>query len=680
MAILFQENKALLGNIFTHTDITPRLSPFVKRAKAFSKEELIPFTQIVADNEEAAGVLSGLAAMKAAGIQTSFVQANSAQAADMQAIVVLRAGSPPRHRSGTAPKPSSIKSKNSDHGFAYSTIPADPRFNRLDDQSHAIAHDKKDAQNLLLPIDNWNYQHTTQLEISMQDIISRTTKNGDLKVIGYNERKGLLRLAYCEGKGPKGFQGQYVVSLKNANKTPQFVAREWDRPENDPQWDPRQLIIKKPAQLKAIPDELYQKIFHHSFKVSYTEQKGPIRDDETLKPFKVFASKPNDADEFKRAMGETHPQYYRIAKMNNLMQILKVLDKKTIHEIYERGAKVYTGDWDGLLLSYSPKLEKRFTQVINTFDLKAEENQQNKLLQLSEEYLKQLKKQVAYKVARKEALSDFDRMIQTVSSIKSIISPVALARAGCITAHEFVYISLANYASNDPKNSFYGEQYDINATQEVFNHLLNLRHTGHWRKGTDTFELAKQLLQKQRNKGASLSEAQITPLAMHITVHLRAAISQGALNYTVPNTSCSILQNLYQHGFENHNPNKKLNLEGRWVMFLPDGGVLWGKNQKQLIATLLSGNGTLLQHNYIEVNPASEMAMGWGRIVEKQLELGQKVSAETLEAYKAYKKTITPIGGKENVLPSVKKAPMFFQAPPKTQLKPLEECNRQLIF
>lgn len=646
-----------------------------------------PFTELVANNPEATGVLSGFAAMKAAGVQSSFVQANLAIVVATGAIGILRAGAPPRHISGTESKPSTVKSKSSNQGFARGVIPVNPVFNRLDEYNNPIPHAEKDTYHLGLPIDNWNYQHTLQLEISMQDIIERTAKGSDLFILGYNEKTGLLRLAYREGKGPRGFNGQYVISLKEGNNTPHFVSRAWDKPENDPNWDPKQQIIRKPAKLDKILDELYKKIFNQTFKVSYSAKKGPIQDTAEIKPFKVFASKPNTAEEFKAALGTHHPQYARIAKMNNLMQILKTLDKKVIREVYDRHAKVIAGDWDGLALGYSPSLEKKYREVLNTFDLNAVENQQQKLLRLSEEYFHTLKTQVLKKERAKQELTDFERMVKSVSSINDIISPVAIARAGCITPYEFTFISLTNHASNDPLNSHYGAKYDTHAAQEVLNRLLHLHHSARLTKGVDIEALAKKSLQLRLTPENQLSENMLGHVATHISVHFRAAIMQGKLHYQLPNIEHDVIKNLYQHGFENRNPSKQLNLEGRWIMFLPDGGVLWGENQKQLIATLLSSNGALLKSNCIDVNPASDMAIGWGRIVEKQLELGQKIPPATLENYKKYKKQ-QAVCDKENtsaeqfvpIKPYLKsRTPLFFHRPQAQEEQVELLLQRQLV-
>jgi len=640
-----------------------------KSKKNIKDQSQTQLAEIIADNESISGVLSGVTAMKTCGMQTPFAVANMEQAIAANCIIILRAGKPPRNDIDGAPKPITIKTNTIHYDLIQGTIPKDPRFNRMNQYGMPKPHHPKDAYRLSLPENNWHHQHTKQLTVRLDNLINSDT----IYVVGFNEKTGDLCLAYRNGTGPNGFNGQFVINLHQGTECPRIFSREWDNLEFHSDWDSEKQVITKPKKLAKIPDELYQKVFNQTFALNYTKKKGPIVNRSALIPFEVFATQPNTAEEFKQAMGTNHPHYSRIAKYKNLMQILRVLDKKTIKEVYDKAGKIILGDWDGLAISHANTLDKKYTEVLNTFDMTAAENQQQKLLNLSEEYLKKLKIDVAKKEKAHKKLSAFEQQIKAVSSIKEIISPLALAQAGYITPHGFVFKELINHAYRDPSASFYGEEYNMQATQDVFDYLLNLHNSGRLPK-QNLEALAQKTLQSRLLPEDRPSDSVLKHLATHIVVHLRAAITLGEKKYQLPNTWHDMnINDPYKHGWEmdredTDSVTNKCNLDGAWVMFTPDGCMLYGTTQKQLVDVLMSGNGALLKDHHIAVNHAVDMSL-WAPIIKKQIELGQVIKPKTLQAYLKYNKEHKDISNldKENIAPPTvevvhhkKGRPLFF--------------------
>jgi hypothetical protein len=123
-------------------------------------------------------------------------------------------------------------------------------------------------------------------------------------------------------------------------------------------------------------------------------------------------------------------------------------------------------------------------------------------------------------------------------------------------------------------------------------------------------------------------------LFTYLRNHLRIAIQNGGQAYTLPHPDHdSNLQNLFQHGFDMRNPYGS-NLDGPWLMITGDGVILYGEKQEQLIQVLLSES--FLEDNYIDISHGADMSAGWGRVIKKQIDLGQSIPHETLGKFLAW--------------------------------------------
>lgn len=70
-------------------------------------------------------------------------------------------------------------------------------------------------------------------------------------------------------------------------------------------------------------------------------------------------------------------------------------------------------------------------------------------------------------------------------------------------------------------------------------------------------------------------------------------------------------------------------------MLSPDGGVLYGDTQEQLIKVMLTGD--FLKDSLIGISHGADMSIDWDRVIAKQLELGQTVPDKTMLKYNAYR-------------------------------------------
>lgn len=613
--------------------------PFVMQVSENSK-------LLIAQNPRDQGILIGTPAMIAAGAQSEFIAANILQAHSLNCAVILRAGAPPQYNKHRSPKSGLNLSKTSNQGFFKGSLSAELRFGRLDSKGEAQAHAPKDALHLKLVPTDPDYQHTMPLDININDIIRELRPEGDLMVLGYNEESGLLRMAYKYGHGPKTdtsdphhFNGQFVINLKDGEDIPQFYSREWDKAEHDPDWNHEKQVIKKPSQLEAIPDELYEKIFKHTFKLGYTESKSETVCAEDILSAKVFADRPRNAQDFKAAMGESHPSYMQIKNCDSFSQILDTLKtiftpdraNDLIREVYNKSGSIISGDWDGMLLGHPKDLQPKFAVVFNTFasGIDGLENQEN-LLTESDNYLNEIKLIAKIKKAQGRSISAFEEQVLFIPSITEIVSDFSLARAGCITPYEFVFQQVLNYAYRDQLNTHYGEKYDLCALQKVMDKLISIKET------IPKDKLRERVLQMIKDElllvGTTISELMLNSLSEHVINHM--PLAEKETSYLLPHLQHDMnLQDLYQHGFDMRNPYG-CNLEGAWLLISEDGGVLYGKTQEQLIEVLLTGD--FLKKNHINVNPAAAMSLGWDRVIEKQILLNQSIPPETLAIYEQY--------------------------------------------
>ena len=602
------------------------------------------------------GVFIGTQAMIAAGAQSEFVTANILQAQALNCSIILRAGDPPQYNKERSPKSGVNLSKTSKQGFFKGSLSEELRFARIENGEPKPHHEKDDAHLLLKPTDP-EYQHRMQLDINMQDILRELGPDGDLQVLGFDSETGLLRFEYKEGHGPKkedhgpnidakppkSFNGQFVINIKAAENNPLFYSREWDKVENDPNWDPEQGVIKKPAALAALPDDKYKELFSSTFKLQYTESKQVNPTTAELKSANVFANRARSAEEFKQDMGSGHPHYLLIKDCGSLNEILHTLKtnlseeeaNKTILDTYNKGGKIVAGDWDGMALGHPPDLNPQYAKVIDVFAAK-EEGIENKakLLDLSDAYLKEIQDKANKKIEENIPLSLFEEKALSISKISAIVSDFALARAGCITAHEFVYQQVLNHAYRDQLNSHYGEKYNTTATQAAMEKLVAQKNS----VTPDTIiSVAKNLIQEElKLLGDKISKVMLHKVATHMAEHFILATKNTEGTYQLPHLQHDVnVHDLYQHGFDMRNPYG-CNLEGAWFLISSDGSTLYGETQEELVEVMLTGD--FLEKNHIEVNHGANMEAGWGKIITRQIELEQTIPAQTLEKYKAFQK------------------------------------------
>jgi hypothetical protein len=320
------------------------------------------------------GLKSSTEAMIACGMQPELAAHLMLQCQSMKTSIILRAGAPPVYNQKRGPKTGLNYTKTSNQGLFKGSIAADVMFTRINEKK-SVGHDKKDAERLKLKPSDPNYQHTQPLSITMQDILREVAPEGDLKVLGYH--KGMLRLAYKQGKGDPQFQGQFVINLNQGDPTSIFYSRPWDRPSHHPKWDAQKKVITKPDALHIIPDDVYERVFGHIFTVSYDEKQTD--DLSHIKDARVFANTPRTTHALLAAIKHTltHEQdkdaLYAIGNLEvscTVPQVLACLSEEQILRVYDGNALITTGDWDGLALGHPPadKLEGVHQDVMHVYN------------------------------------------------------------------------------------------------------------------------------------------------------------------------------------------------------------------------------------------------------------------------------------------------------------------------
>ncbi len=398
-------------------------------------------------------ILTGRDAEMAVGMQHEFAADILLHTFHSGTAISFRAGSPPSYDAIRSPKSGAVLSKSSNHGMGKSLICADPLFTRLDGFRRPIGHHDKDSKHL-----QENSQPLVQLRHSIRDILEMTGKKpkGDLEIVGYNPENGQLIIKYQKGQGPAGFEGEFVVNIREANKpkVDRVYTRPWNKPMTPPQ-DAIDAAKKFGIDLKDLLDD--------EVPINYRETRGAA-----LKPFKVFSDKWDAKD--------------------------------------SPGSPI-TGDWDLLAVGHPPETPTFARQVFNTFDQKQDSGgftQQKKLIEATEklfqiEKLKALKslKQVLDRNRGMDAVTrereaaggsgeeDAEAEIKKYQAILQgienrdeaimaafmtldpvqkflIMTPhsgklydkISLERAGCITPYEFLQERILNKAYSDPKSVF----------------------------------------------------------------------------------------------------------------------------------------------------------------------------------------------------------------------------------
>jgi hypothetical protein len=287
------DSKGSMGELFT--GFRRRLSSLISEPISSPVKEREFSKSYIEKASEIDGVKTSTDAMKACGMQPELASHLALQNKSLGISIILRAGSPPVYNQKRGPKTGINKSKTSTQGLFKGSLAVDLQFTRLNHERKGSGHDAHDEEHLNLTIKEPNYQHTVALPVTMQDILREVSENGDLEVLGYED--GKLRLGYREGKGDKDFNGQMVIDLTHGERVSSFYSRPWDRPDHDSDWDPNLKVIKKPAALSAVPDEVYQKVFNDIYTVAYTDTKGILTEESELKEARVFANTPRTSME-----------------------------------------------------------------------------------------------------------------------------------------------------------------------------------------------------------------------------------------------------------------------------------------------------------------------------------------------------------------------------------------------
>jgi hypothetical protein len=555
----------------------------------------------------------------------------------MNTSIILRAGAPPVYNQKRGPKTGLNYTKTSNQGLFKGSLAADVMFTRLS-KNTSMGHDTKDAERLKLKPSNPNYQHTLALSVTMQDILREISPEGDLKVLGYS--KGMLRLAYKQGKGDPQFHGQFVINLNQGDSTPIFYTRPWDRPSHHPKWDAQKKVITKPDVLDMIPDDVYAHVFGHIFTVSY----GEVQTDDLsqIKDAHVFANTPRTTHELRSAIKHTlTPEQDKdalhaienLATACTMSQLLACLSEEQILRVYDAHALITTGDWDGLALGHPPAdrlkgMHQDVMHVYNTFgtDKKAF-LETKKLVSASCDYFHYLKNNTEL------SATPLGRLLSTIDEPRQLFSNFSIARAGCITPHEFLFQQLINYSYRDKNNRAYGNQDGITALKEAFDAVRPLLTTKNL-KDYDAIEATALHTFQKAITNINMTFPIQDQYTEHLKSHLKIALEQGDPNYHLPHPEHDQnIQDLFQHGFDMQNPTAA-NVDGPWIMITPEGGILYGDTQKQLIDTMLLDD--FLLQNIIQINPHVDMQAGWGHVITKQIALGQTIPSTTLEAYKTW--------------------------------------------
>ena len=518
------------------------------------------------------GVTTGIAALKACGMQHEFAAHLTLLTAYTQSFIVIRAcHSPNFDRRHIAAKPSYIRTKTSQNqGFFNSYIAVNPLFQRIIKNHDGINHSHV-LPDLTKAITDPDYIHQTQLTVTTHDLIKQLNTDGDLLFDSYDPLTRQLILKFKADKGLDDFRanGRFVIKLDEAcDWTPSYT-RPWNKP-TDAHVD--ELL----ENLKSIPENL---ILNKEFKLYFKQQP-----DAELQSALVLAEIPRTIEHLRAVIKELEgilPENFPVIP-NNLTQeqALKLLGPANLATLYSHpeAARVITGDWDGLLLGVNDKTNNIFLTSYNTFNGQQEIN---KLLEQSQKYFEYLKRFCIFNYSKNKN-NNFYPFIANLK-FEQLISGTPFKQLGIISPAEFVFQQLINYTYRLPDNSALGEV--------CKNRCID--------QDSDSFCPNKAHLDSDQN-----------------------------------------IQNLFQHGFDMHNPHGPEN-DGGWIMMV-DGMQFHGTHYAQLSQLLLMNNAALLKNKYFDVSCKMDMRpvllangtdIGWGAVVKKQLELKQPVSKLTRQAY-----------------------------------------------
>ncbi len=562
------------------------------------------------------GLKTGPQALRECGMQPEFAASLQLMQNATGTSLILRAGSPPVYDRPRSPKTGLNLSKTSNQGFFKGSLAQDTKFTRVQTDENgkksAIGHHKKDKDRL----EN-GQQNTVVLPVRMRDIIRELREGGDLQLTKLGkgpDGNTELRFCYKKGKGDKDFKGEFVIRFSEGKTFQATDTRDWDRPENDPEYDAKKRIIRKPNGVH-MSDGLWERLYNFAkdkeFPLAYTNQANS----NDLTPAKVFA--------------------------NN-------------------EGLIVTGDWDGLALGHPADLPENAKRIFNTFS--DDPAEKLALIKQTRILLDQFKTKIDHKEMRGEALSKFEIMIRN-TRYAELYTEFSLQRAGCITPFEFLTNCIANCAYKEAQINYVRDESKSTGMEKAYESAvqlgrkLSLRGATHSEALKEASKHAKAIVISEQVRVANTT---VTPeqekvtvtdvrrshsfretrskLFEHIDKHLAENISnpdQDIKPIPHPDYDTNI-QDLFQHGYDMRNPYGS-NLEGAWLLLSNDGMIVHGKTQEDLIEIMLSGD--FLEQNRIDINFAADMGAGWHKVVSKQIALGQTVPERTREALLSYQQS-----------------------------------------
>ncbi len=394
------------------------------------------------------GVITGIDALKACGMQHEFAAHLTLLTAYTKSIIIIRACHAPNFdRKYIAPKPSYIKAKTSQNqGFFNSYIAVNALFQRL--------HNSSSVQNSVIQgldkdITDPAYIHQTQLTVNTHDLIKQLGTDGDLLFDNYDPVSTELRLKFKPNKGTASFRqnGRFVLKLNESNNWMPTYTRPW----NVPSTLQTNSILQN---LDMIPSN---QILNKEFKLYFQEAHEKL-----IKPAMVLAEPPKTIYQLKTALktiADLLPADFPILSDNiSYEQALLTIGEQRLQQLYTHPevARVITGDWDGLALGVKAHTAKDFLTTYNTF---LSEQQIIQLVQKAENYFEDLK--LSIQSSTSNTSSAGNKSYQFIAHLKfsELIQELPLKQLGRITPAEFVFQQLINYAYKIPGNNIFGQDY-----------------------------------------------------------------------------------------------------------------------------------------------------------------------------------------------------------------------------
>lgn len=573
----------------------------------------------IMDMKEVYKVKTGIAALKAAGMQEAFVGQLIDQLQSTGGFMVLRAGGlPPAYNRKVSPKSGLNLTKTSNQGFFKGALAKNHRFTRIitdkSGEKKPLGHHHKDRarMNATDPDQRQNYTHMT---VRRDEILRELREGGDLELIGYKKGEE-IRFRYKEGKGNPDFKGEFILKLDEAQEFIPHYARSWDKPENDEAFDREKGIIPLPENQTIIPPDEWESLYHylenHEVPCYFTDELG---------------SRPVPAEVFADSNG------LRIA-----------------------------GDWDGCGLSIPGWVPNEARIEYNTFDRKSDFNAEA-LIEASEQFLKHYQDRI------KEKSSKLSQTEEAVLEMKmeDLYTEFSKGRAGCISPYEFVNNCIANKLYQ--KREFFKDDDKDKNLNEIYSLALNagrvkLAETGSLESSKQhAITVASALVARSRNTDILKAHPNLTQAGLEsstieqkkreeITSHLQTYLNsqlendadfiqlksdvsqeeievllQGREHIEIPPINYDInVDNLFQHGYDMRNPYGS-NLEGSWLM-IHNGVTYYGDTQEQL-AKMLLVDGILTEEHQFPITFSADMTKGWAEVIEKQQSLRHFSEART---------------------------------------------------